>query len=74
VRQPSLLVVLQYARAAMVPIEVLVDDDLNLPKPIVNKSNKAEDEPKPKLNPGLRIANGKDTLIADFDMQLHAMT
>lgn len=32
VRQPSLLVVLEYARAANVAMEVLVDDSLELPK------------------------------------------
>ena len=30
-REPSLLILLQYARIAGVPMEVLVDDDLNLP-------------------------------------------
>jgi transcriptional regulator with XRE-family HTH domain len=32
VRQPSLLVVLEYARAADIAMEVLVDDSLELPK------------------------------------------
>jgi len=32
VRQPSLLVVLEYARAVNIAMEVLVDDSLNLPK------------------------------------------
>lgn len=32
VRQPSLLVVLEYARAANITMEVLVDDSVNLPK------------------------------------------
>lgn len=31
-REPSLLVLLQYARIAGVPMEALVDDDLDLPK------------------------------------------
>jgi transcriptional regulator with XRE-family HTH domain len=30
-REPPMLVVLQYARVADVPMEMLVDDDLNLP-------------------------------------------
>lgn len=38
VRQPSLLVVLEYARAAKVPMEVLVDDRLDLPKSVSGKS------------------------------------
>jgi len=31
-REPSLLVLLEYSRAAGVPMESLVDDDLNLPE------------------------------------------
>src|SRR5215208_2128156 len=31
-REPSLAVLLEYARVAGVPMEVLVDDDLDLPK------------------------------------------
>jgi transcriptional regulator with XRE-family HTH domain len=31
-REPSLIVLLHYARAAGVPMEVLVDDELDLPK------------------------------------------
>jgi transcriptional regulator with XRE-family HTH domain len=38
VRQPSLLVVLEYARAADVAMEVLVDDSLQLPKKLNMKS------------------------------------
>jgi transcriptional regulator with XRE-family HTH domain len=38
VRQPSLLVVLEYARAADIAMEVLVDDSLNLPKSLSLKS------------------------------------
>jgi transcriptional regulator with XRE-family HTH domain len=38
VRQPSLLVVLEYARAAKVAMEVLVDDALDLPKNLRNPS------------------------------------
>ncbi len=30
-REPDLLIVLRYARLARVPMETLVDDDLNLP-------------------------------------------
>lgn len=32
VREPSLIVILRYARAAGVCLDVLVDDDLDLPK------------------------------------------
>jgi len=39
VRQPSLLVVLEYARAANIQMEVLVDDLLNLPKILLTKTN-----------------------------------
>jgi transcriptional regulator with XRE-family HTH domain len=38
VRQPSLLVVLEYARAANIAMEVLVDDSLNLPKILLTKT------------------------------------
>lgn len=31
-REPSLLVLLQYARAAGVPVEILIDDQLDLPE------------------------------------------
>jgi transcriptional regulator with XRE-family HTH domain len=31
-REPTLLIILQYARAANVSTDVLIDDDLNLPK------------------------------------------
>src|SRR5438045_2108484 len=33
-REPPLLVLLQYARVAGVPMEVLVDDELDLPDPL----------------------------------------
>lgn len=33
-REPPLLVLLQYARVAGVPMEALVDDDLDLPEPL----------------------------------------
>ncbi|HXD31578.1 MAG TPA: helix-turn-helix transcriptional regulator [Pyrinomonadaceae bacterium] len=38
VRQPSLLVVLEYARVANIAMEVLVDDSLNLPKILLAKT------------------------------------
>ena len=41
IREPSLLVLMQYARVAGVPMEVLVADDLELPKSI-------PDMPEPK--------------------------
>jgi transcriptional regulator with XRE-family HTH domain len=31
-REPDLLIVLRYARLAGIPMEILVDDDLNLPE------------------------------------------
>lgn len=31
-REPSLLVLLRYARAVGIPLEILVDDELDLPK------------------------------------------
>ena len=40
VRQPSLLVVLEYARAANIQMEVLVDDSLNLPESLSSKSQR----------------------------------
>ena len=33
-REPDLMVVLTYARLAEIPMEVLVDDNLDLPKPL----------------------------------------
>lgn len=36
-REPSVLLLLQYARVAGVPLEVLVDDDLDLPLELLNK-------------------------------------
>ncbi len=39
VRQPSLLVLLEYARAAGIAMEILVDDDLDLPNYLPSKSN-----------------------------------
>jgi transcriptional regulator with XRE-family HTH domain len=37
VHEPSLLTLLQYARAANVAMEVIVDDDLNLPQKLPAK-------------------------------------
>lgn len=39
-REPSLLVLLQYARLAQVWIDVLVDDELDLPKTLPDTSKK----------------------------------
>jgi transcriptional regulator with XRE-family HTH domain len=36
-REPSMPLLLQYARVAGVPLEVLVDDDLDLPLELLNK-------------------------------------
>jgi hypothetical protein len=36
-REPPLLVLLQYARVACVPVEALIDDDLGLPEPLPAK-------------------------------------
>ena len=36
-REPSLLVLLRYARAADVHMEILVDDDLDLPKRLTGR-------------------------------------
>lgn len=38
VREPSLLVLLQYARAAGVYVDVLIDDELELPERIPAKA------------------------------------
>jgi transcriptional regulator with XRE-family HTH domain len=40
VRQPSLLVVLEYARAANIAMEVLIDDSLKLPKSLSLKQKR----------------------------------
>jgi Helix-turn-helix. len=39
-REPSLLVLLRYARRAGVAMELLVDDELDLPSPLPCQSNK----------------------------------
>ena len=39
-REPSLLILLKYARAAGVPMDDLVDDDIDLPKTLPGKKRK----------------------------------
>ena len=46
VRQPSLLVMLEYARAVKVAMEVLVDDTQDLPKSLTRKSRYPGAKPK----------------------------
>lgn len=41
VHEPSLLTLLRYARAANVAMELIVDDDLNLPDKLPAKSKKS---------------------------------
>jgi transcriptional regulator with XRE-family HTH domain len=41
-REPPLLILLQYARVAGVPMEVLVDDELELPKHLPGPTNHQE--------------------------------
>lgn len=41
-REPSLLVLLRYARLAGVPTEVLIDDELELPDKLPGPTNHAE--------------------------------
>jgi transcriptional regulator with XRE-family HTH domain len=41
-REPSLLILLRYARLARVPTEVLIDDDLNLPEKLPGTTNHEE--------------------------------
>lgn len=41
-REPSLLVLLAYARMANVTVESLIDDDLNLPDKLLTGTNKVE--------------------------------
>ena len=41
-REPSLLVLLEYARVAGVPTEVLIDDELDLPDKLPGSANHAE--------------------------------
>jgi transcriptional regulator with XRE-family HTH domain len=42
-REPSLLVLLRYARAAGIALEILADDELELPKtlPVLSKSKRS---------------------------------
>jgi transcriptional regulator with XRE-family HTH domain len=40
VREPSLQVLLKYARAAKVNVEVLIDDELQLPRNIISKTTR----------------------------------
>ena len=40
--EPPLIAILQYARAANVPMEVIVDDDLDLPAQLPGTANHAE--------------------------------
>jgi transcriptional regulator with XRE-family HTH domain len=39
IREPSLLILLEYSRVAKVPLESLVDDSLDLPKQLPAKRN-----------------------------------
>ena len=41
-REPALLVLLKYARAAKVPMDVLVDDGLDLPRKLTRSSSGGE--------------------------------
>src|ERR1044071_3288657 len=41
-REPSLLILLRYARLARIPTEVLIDDDLNLPEKLPGTTNHEE--------------------------------
>lgn len=50
-REPPLVVLLHYARAAGVTMEMLVDDELDLPSKLPTKKNTgARTAPKPKEN------------------------
>lgn len=40
IREPSLLVLLEYSRVTGVPLEILIDDEIDLPKYSSRKSNK----------------------------------
>jgi transcriptional regulator with XRE-family HTH domain len=37
-REPSLLILLKYARAVRVPMDILVDDELDLPRKLTRRS------------------------------------
>jgi transcriptional regulator with XRE-family HTH domain len=41
-REPSLLILLRYARVAGVPTEVLIDDELDLPEKLPGPTNHEE--------------------------------
>jgi transcriptional regulator with XRE-family HTH domain len=41
-REPSLLILLRYARLAGIPTEVLIDDELDLPNKLPGKTNHEE--------------------------------
>ncbi len=41
-REPLLMILLQYARVARVPTEVLIDDDLDLPEKLPGTTNHEE--------------------------------
>jgi transcriptional regulator with XRE-family HTH domain len=41
-REPSLIILLRYARAAALPLEVLIDDDLDLPAKLPGPTNHQE--------------------------------
>ncbi len=48
-REPSLLILLRYARLAAVPTEVLIDDELELPEKLPGPTN--HEEIKRKFSP-----------------------
>ncbi len=48
VREPSLLTLLKYARAAGLSVDVLIDDDMDLPEPLSGKSATARRRRKGK--------------------------
>ncbi|HMF58499.1 MAG TPA: helix-turn-helix transcriptional regulator [Pyrinomonadaceae bacterium] len=50
VREPSLLTLLKYARAAGVSVDVLIDDDMDLPKHLSGKSVTTRRRRKGKLH------------------------
>jgi transcriptional regulator with XRE-family HTH domain len=40
-REPSLLVLLEYSRVAKVPVEVIIDDDIDLPTKLLHATKQA---------------------------------